>query len=156
MWREQAGRNVPFVGARDLATLKMTNREKDYPIIGELARRLEDPAEQLLYSRSARDIRALAERHPDLVARLAGERPLLGLAEAPREEIEAALDAERRRLIHANERRLARYVEAARAWRALWPAVAQETAGHPLREAHAVVVARAEGVLPFEIAEADA
>ncbi len=58
------------------------------------------------------------------------------------------------RLIHANEQRLRRYLAAAAAWAARWPAVEAEIAGLPLSRAHEVVAARAEGVLPFEPPEA--
>jgi hypothetical protein len=62
--------------------------------------------------------------------------------------LEAALDAERRAMMHANETRLQRYMAAA--WAACWPAVEAEIAGLPLSRAHGVVAARVEGVLPFE------
>ena len=48
--------DVPFVGAADLCELKKTNREKDYAVIGELARLIPDRRQQLLLSRSARDL----------------------------------------------------------------------------------------------------
>ena len=63
--------------------------------------------------------------------------------------LEVALDAERRRLIHANESRLRRYMEAAADWADVWPGIAREISGMPLSEAHAIVVSRAVGVLPF-------
>ena len=44
---------------------------------------------------------------------------------------------------------LARYREAAERWEAVWPAVQKETEGLPLLEAHRVLSARAEGVLPY-------
>jgi len=75
MWREQEGRELPFVSVLDLAQLKKTNRERDYAVIGELARLLSDPAEQLLISRSARDLIALEHAHPDLASTLAKKRP---------------------------------------------------------------------------------
>jgi hypothetical protein len=51
LWRRQEMCDPPFVDARNLIELKNTNREKDYAVIGELARLLTDPAEQLLTSR---------------------------------------------------------------------------------------------------------
>jgi len=51
--------------------------------------------------------------------------------------------------MHANEERLARYREAAWQWSAAWSGVAADVEGLPLGEAHRVVTARAEGVLPF-------
>ena len=156
LWREQAGRDLPFVGVGDLAELKKTNREKDYPVIGELARLLSDPTAQLLLSRSARDIQALAHQHPELISGSVEVRPLLALAGSNRGALEAALDAERRTLMHANERRLSAYMAAAQDWRARWPAVAKEIVGLATREAHAIVAARAEGVLPFTVQTEDA
>jgi hypothetical protein len=149
LWREQEGRPLPFVDARRLAELKKTNREKDYPIIGELARRLESPRDRLLLSRSARDLVRMAADHPSLIRELEAERPALATVASGVEELEVALDAERRRLIRANERRLAAYAVAAEAWAAGWPRVRDEVSRMPLAEAHARIVDRALGVLPF-------
>ena len=150
LWREQASSRIPVVDPRRLIELKKTNREKDYAVIGELARLLDDPRQQFLASRSARDLAALARVRPALAKELAGTRPVLAEIDAGIAALEAALDAERRALIHANERRLRRYLAAAEAWAARWPAVEAEIAGLPLGLAHAAVAAQAEGVLPFE------
>jgi len=149
LWRQQEGQPFPVVGVRDLCELKKTNREKDYAVIGELARRLDTPRDQLLFSRSARDLILLARRHPALVDELADRRPVLrSIAQGP-EALEAALDAERRRLIHANEARLQVYLDAAAAWRESWPEVEAGIAGLPLETAHRYIVRRAEALLPF-------
>ncbi len=155
LWREceVAGDAVPCVDLRRLAELKKTNREKDYVVIGELARRLKDPREQLLYSRSARDLVTLAQQHPALVAELAGRRPALAATADGPEAVEVALDAERRALIHANEQRLRAYAEAAFAWRAAWTEIERATAGMPLRHAHAAIVERAVRLLPYRVEE---
>ncbi len=149
LWREQAGRDIPCVDVRRLVEIKKTNREKDYAVIGELARLLEDPRERLLASRSAREIAALAISDPALVHRLEKERPVLAHAFETSDSLEAALDAERRALIHANERRIEGYLEAATAWQAAWPDVQREVEGLPLPKAHELIVARALGTLPF-------
>jgi len=78
MWREAEGREIPFAGGRELADMKKTNREKDYVVIGELARRMADLDDQILYSRSARDLMKLAEEHPQRFQRMAEKRPVLG------------------------------------------------------------------------------
>lgn len=148
---EDEPQTVPFTDAVTLAELKKTNREKDYAVIGELARRVESPANRLLLSRSARDLVALAQEHPDLVTELERRRPVLKHVYEGREGLEVALDAERRQLIHTNERRLKSYMEAAEAWAKVWPEVSAETSGMPLREAHCIVVARAEEQLPFHV-----
>lgn len=67
---------VPVVDLARLALLKQTDRERDYAVIGELARRME-PRDQMLFGRSARDLLELALRHPDLALELAEQRPAL-------------------------------------------------------------------------------
>ena len=151
LWVEQEGAEVPYVDARRLVALKKTNREKDYAVIGELARRLVDPQERLLASRSARDIEALCSAQPDLAHALVAERPLLALASKGMAALERALDEERRALMHANEARLSRYMRAAEAWEAEWPSVDRAISGLPLPEAHEIVVSRATNVLPFHL-----
>ncbi len=149
LWEEQRGQDIPVVDVRRLVELKKTNREKDYVVIGELARRLRNPKDQLLVSRSARDLLDLATQHPALVREMASRRPALEAAAAGRDALERALDEERRTLIHRNEARLRGYLEAAEAWAAAWPEVSRELTGLPLPEAHALLVERAEGTLPF-------
>ena len=150
LWRRQEACDLPFVDARTLIELKKTNREKDYAVIGELARLLTDPEEQLLTARSARDILDLASRHPALAASLAEQRPALAAVTAGIDVLEAALDAERRAMIHANERRLERYLRAATAWAAVWPKLSKEIEGLSLPDAHRMMIQRAAVVLPFE------
>jgi hypothetical protein len=77
LWREMENSQLPFVDIRRLSMLKMTNREKDYAIIGELARAMSDPTDRLLFSRSARDLIELYGRFPDLAASLVAGRPVL-------------------------------------------------------------------------------
>jgi len=150
LWQEKEGAAIPFVGLRALALMKMTQREKDYPIIGELARRLPGVADQLRFSRSPRDLIQLAHEHPAEAASESSTRPLLALALASdREHLAEALDAERRRLMEADATRLARYQQAATAWAAGWPPIAARTGGLPLEEAHAMLCASAEEHLPF-------
>ncbi len=40
---------------------------------------------------------------------------------------------------------------AAERWRERWPEIQKEVAGVPLRQAHSIVVQRAQGVLPFRV-----
>jgi hypothetical protein len=131
----------------------MTRREKDYPVIGELARLVTEPGDQLLLSRSASDLIALCRQHRDLANQLATSRPLLRQAMAPDpdpDQVWAELDAERRSLIRADATRMARYERSSSAWRVAWPHVHDRIAGLPLREAHAIVVREAEKCLPTE------
>jgi len=151
LWERNVGVVTPVVDPASLVLLKQTNREKDYAVIGELARQLASPRDQLLYSRSAQDLLALAAQHPQLTAELQLQRPLLAEISRGREHVEIALDAERRAQIHANERRLATYQEAASRWAARWPQLEQAVVGLPLREAHQQIRAAAEKLLPFQL-----
>jgi hypothetical protein len=153
IWKEQENRVPPFVDLVDLAELKKTNREKDFAVIGELARRITAVEDKVRYSRSAREILNFYMRDPSLVVRILAERGIGHEAIRNLESLETALDAERRRLIHVNEHRLARYAAAAQAWLEIWKDVEREIAGLPLPEAHLIVVNRAEGVLPFRLHE---
>ena len=117
---------------------------------------MKDPREQLLYSRSARDIIYLAGEYPDLVIEAAKQRSLLGNYSKGREKLEELLDVEKRALIHANENRLEIYMKAAERWTTLWPSFEKEISGKPLSEAHQQMIQRAEGVLPFSLKEEEA
>ncbi len=64
------------------------------------------PTDQLLYSRSARDLIRLAEAHPQIIKGLITRRPLLGNIDEGTEELARALDEERRELIRKNETHL--------------------------------------------------
>ena len=153
MWKdaEAAQQDVPFTDVVTLAELKKTNRERDYAVIGELARLIEDPLDRLRFSRSARDLIALAQEYPELLDRAAARRSSLNHVHEGREALEVALDAERRELIHANERRLQAYMDAAKDWAAAWPKISAEIAELPLQDAHTRLVAHAETVLPFQV-----
>ena len=150
IWAEQKGREPPYVDVVNLAELKKTNRERDYAVIGELARRMNNPAQQLLYSRSARDLMEMAQRYPDLVKELLEKRPVLKLIPEGLNRLEEALDKERRNLIHANEARLAEYMQAAVRWSTIWPEIEKRMRACSLPEAHELMVKSAEGVLPFK------
>jgi hypothetical protein len=151
LWQEQEGRDIPFVNVRDLAELKKTNREKDYVVIGELARNMQDIDDQILYSRSARDLIRIAAEQPEKVKKLAQKRPVLRVVSKGLDAVEAALDMERRNLIHANEKRLAKYMNAAEAWATDWQSIACEVEGLKLSEAHAILVSKAQDILPFKV-----
>lgn len=150
LWRSQEGASIPFVGLRDLALMKMTQREKDYSIIGELARSLDTPADQLRFSRSARDLVRCARDHPQEAGRIREVRPLLEAALMGDEEaVAVALDAERRSLMRMHEARLAHFQHAALPWAAGWSAVEVASSSLPLADAHAKLCSHAERLLPF-------
>lgn len=150
MWARAEATGIPVIDVEPLAAIKLTDREKDYAVIGELARLMRDVRQQLRWSRSARDLIALCKGHPELKDELARERPLLAKVDGPLEELEAALDRERRDLMHRNERRLAAYESAAATWRSRWTAVNERIRGdRDLRTAHRLLVREAELALPF-------
>jgi hypothetical protein len=149
IWETAQASGTEVVGLEALAALKLTNREKDYAVVGELARLMTDPRARFLYSRSSRDLIELASQHPAELAEGVRRRPLLARIGEGREALEEALDRERRALMRANEERLGRYQVAAEGWAAEWPAVRRQIEGLPLLEAHRVVTSAAEGTLPF-------
>lgn len=151
IWREQESRDPPFVDIRELIDLKKTNREKDYAVIGELARMLPDAAEQLLQSRSGLDLIAISNSHPDLLRDLAPRRPVLRAVAEGRDRLEEALDAEKRALMRVNERRLEAYLVAAEPWAAHWTEVQRRMVDVPLGRAHEIMTRDAQGRLPFTI-----
>jgi len=153
LWREQEGRDPPFTPARVLIELKKTAREKDWPIIGELARLLRDPREQLLCSRSASDLLELAAAQPGLVQEAQAVRPALRALAEGREALREALDRERRQAMDEDERRVRSYLRAAQSLEAAWPRIQERCAGLGLGAAHAVLVEWAERCLPTSPAD---
>lgn len=120
-------------------------------VIGELARRMSRPQDQLLYSRSARDLLILAKQYPDHIEELTAQRPLLQAVKQGQEALEQALDAERRQLIHANEQRLHKYMEAAQPWQTAWPGLLRQIRGLPFAKAHELMCEQAERLLPNSV-----
>ena len=155
LWDEQErGENgnfpVPTIDGRRLSELKKTDRERDYPFIGELARRM-PLQDQLLLSRSALDLLELVKSYPEEVAASVSKRPLLGLLLEPtctRRTIQLALSEEQIDMMEKNEVRLAAFGRAARKWQALWPKLQKEARGLPLLQAHQLLIQRAVDVLP--------
>jgi len=150
LWREQEGHDPAFTGPRILLQIKQTAREKDWPIVGELARLLPDAREQMLHSRSARDLLELAKAQPDLAARLASARPALASIPRGLDELRMALERERFVAMDADRLRVRTYLAATALLERHWPEAERQTVGLPLRAAHEVVVGYAERWLPIE------
>jgi hypothetical protein len=148
LWREQEGKDPPFTGPRILLEIKKTAREKDWPVIGELARLLDDPREQMLCSRSARDLIELDRVHPALAARLTETRPALAAVAKGLDELRLELERERFAAMDADTARVRAFLGSAAALAQVWPQVQARTAGQPLRTAHALVVESARRWLP--------
>jgi hypothetical protein len=68
--------------------------------------------------------------------------------------MEEALDRERRELIHAYEKRLQKYLMATQKWTTTWPDLEKTLIGLPLSQTHALIVKKAEGLLPYKPGEA--
>ena len=153
LWAEQANADIPVVDPRRLVLLKMTGRERDYAVIGELARLLAAPHDRLLASRSPVDLIEAATASPAIARELVPRRPLLSAAlVSDLGRLEVALDAERRSLMGADVRRVAAYLEAASRWARGWPALERTLSSLPLEEAHTMMVERASGILPESVA----
>jgi hypothetical protein len=148
LWRDQEGRDPPFTPARILLDIKKTAREKDWPFVGELARLLSDPREQMLCSRSAHDLLELAAAHPDLPPELERTRPALSALHEGLTPLREALDRERREAMDADDRRIRAYLAAAAELERAWPETQARTEGADLPEAHAILVECAERCLP--------
>ncbi len=149
MWLAAERSQNDVVDVVPLAAIKLTNREKDYAVVGDLARLMHDPADQLRFSRSARDLLELAKLHPQLLQAATAERPALLAIPQGRDALEEALDRERRVLMRTNEERLQHYQRAAERWAAVWTDVQREVSGLPLSAAHQRIAQRADGLLPF-------
>ncbi len=147
--REQEGRDPPFTGPAVLIGIKQTAREKDWPIVGELARLLPSERERILHGRSARDLLAAAARNPALVASLVAERPALAAVPKGLDELRIALERERFAAMDADARRIQVFIAAARTLQAEWPALERSMAGLPLRAAHDRLLASAARCLPM-------
>ena len=140
LWRDQEGRDPPFTGPRILLEIKKTAREKDWPFVGELARLLHDPRDQMVCSRSAHDLLDLDATHPGLAQEISRVRPALRALPGGLNELREALDRERRDAMDADDRRIRAYLAAATGLEHAWPEIQALTAGLPLGEAHSIVV----------------
>ncbi len=151
LWRGKEASTIPFLGAAELIETKMTNREKDYVVIGELARIAEKLEDKLKYSRSARELIELAGKYPEKIAELKKQRPLLQTISEGLEKLEIALDAERRKMIHANEKRLSLYMSASEAWARAWPGLVRSLKGESLLRTHTRICDLARELLPTSV-----
>jgi len=149
LWNHPNDLETPYTPLRELALMKQTNREKDHAVIGEIARKMTSVYDQLLFSKSARDICRICEKSPTIAQSLIQQRPLLqyGL-ENKIENLEEEIDRERRQQIKRNENRLALYLEASQQWRSKWNEIEQKIKGLDLLSSHQVLVDHAAGILP--------
>ena len=149
MWREIHRAAAPVTDILDLIQIKKTQREKDWPIIGSLSARLQDPKDVLLHSTSPTRLLAFAADHPELLEELARQRPLLlattsGSADAVRREIMT----ERMAAMDADRHRMRIYAHAMRDWQQAWKAFAPTVTAMPTLEANQFLEEQAHGILP--------
>ena len=119
-------------------------------MIGELARIMDKVENQLLYSRSARDLIHLAKEYPQTLSDLLSKRSILKGIPSGLRDLEKALDEERREMIHANEDRLRLYAEASEKWYKVWPELQKKISHLSLQEAHKILVKTADQILPHQ------
>ncbi len=151
LWVE-AETSVPYLlPIPDLIALKRTLRDRDYPIIGALAQRLDDPASQLLFSQSIDTLAHLVGTQVALARSLADQRPLLQTAIDHPERIRLQLNEERFEHQERDRRRMRAFAEAIQPWAQAWQALAPTISHLPLDQAHEIVVRAAEPLLPQSV-----
>lgn len=150
-WANASAMDLPVIGISELAEIKKTDREKDYPVIGELARLIEDDLEQLLYSRSATDIIKLFNSKNQAFKKAVKLRPVLSFASAGQEKLEEELDRERREMMRVNSRRIQNFMEAGRSWHDSWLDLERQLSNKSLLIAHQLMVESALNKLPFKV-----
>jgi hypothetical protein len=130
------------VGLEPLIQMKRTQRAKDYPVIGELARLL-PPAREIELTTDPDRILELAPLHGAGSSRPSARAARAG---APREQVVAALAAEIDAWQQADAARVARYEDAAQPYLASFRRA--DIGALPLAAAHHELVALAERLLP--------
>jgi len=146
LWiRSEDNKNI--IDIENLIELKKTQREKDYPIIGELARCLEDAEKSLLYSRSASDIIEIARRNPESHKKAAVVRKSIATISSI-DKLEEALDRERRDLMRKDKERMLKYAIASESYLQAWSSIEQLTDNLPLHKAHQIILDKATTLLP--------
>ena len=143
--------DCPFIEAVPLAIIKKTSRERDYPVVGELARRTDSLEEQLRHSRSSIDIITIASANPDLVESIGKERPLILEYSKGRDHLSRLIDEETRIFRKMDEDRLDVYEKASAEWYNKWTSVKSSLVGGDLISSHKTVVREAEKYLPFNV-----
>lgn len=133
---------IPVVGLEPLIRMKQTQRAKDYPIVGELARLL-PPDREIEWTTDPDRMVALAPAHGRASDRSVARAAAHGLS---REEIVVELARETDRLQQEDRRRMERYRAASETYlRSFQEGRFGEI---PLSEAHSKVCALAERLLP--------
>jgi hypothetical protein len=155
IWRGAQSQELPYLDKESLIKQKLTDRLKDYAVIGELVRTLDNPQTILRYSQSAADVLELLSKHPELKNRLPQLRPVLAGLDFLRTdaelEIRLAIERERYGLMQENLRRISFFSSAGTEWGKHWPALQQRLAGLDLVQAHAILIKEAARLLPKQV-----
>ncbi|MBK8096385.1 MAG: hypothetical protein IPK26_04715 [Planctomycetes bacterium] len=142
LFTRDPGHDLPVIGLPALIAIKRTQRAKDYPVIGALARLL-PPAQEIEATTDPDRVLDLAPGHG---AESVREAVRLARTGAPRSDIVVALAKENDRLQQADRRRLDRYRAAATPFLAEWQQ--QRIGDVPLPDAHEQAVRLATRLLP--------
>lgn len=149
LWAEAERYEAPVARVPDVIAMKRTQRDKDWPIIGSLADRLDDPQELLLNCIAPQRLTELVEQHQDLARRLAAQRPLLGLVGTVGDRpLREALMMERLDAMDADRERIRRYTQAMEPWTRAWPAWESRLASLSALEANLFLIEQAHVLLP--------
>lgn len=142
MFDSQEGGGLPVIDLPSLVSIKQTQRAKDYPVIGALARLL-PPERELEFTTDPDRVLELAEAHG---ANSRREVVRLAREGAPRDAIVVAMARDLDRLQQADRQRLDRYKAASAAY--LTAFVAEGIDAMPLWDAHHRSLALAGALLP--------
>lgn len=152
--RVEASDVEKIVSKSELVQLKLTNREKDYVVIGELVRTMTSDQDILRYSRDPEQILSILRSDPQAIDFLKGYRPTLAQVvgcDDQIERLEEELDRERRLLIRANSKRISAYMDASVAYQEEWKKIAPDIEQISLSEQHSLLVQLASRSLPHEV-----
>lgn len=133
---------MPVIDLRSLIAIKQTQRAKDYPVIGALARLLA-PADELMVTTDPDRVLELAPGHGKGMQR---EAVQLAFAGRPRDDVVVALARENDRLQQADRARVERYRRASEAYFAEW--TRRGIGELPLPQAHGAARELAMNLLP--------
>jgi hypothetical protein len=134
------------VPRRELILLKQTMRLKDYAFVGSLALEMPDPESQVRFSLDAEHLHEVLVENPGLAQKLPTLRPGFPSWPATVEALGEAMDQEVRRLRKRDEARMKAYQRAMIPWAERFRTL--DLRQLPLAEAHELLTAEAEGVLP--------
>lgn len=146
LFADATGERLAVIDLASLIEMKRTQRAKDYPVIGALARLL-PPSEELAVTTDPDRVVELAPLHGRGSSREAVQHVLAG---RPREEVVVALAREADRLQQADRMRMDRYRKASEAYLAEF--TRQRLGAVPLAKAHERVRALAAAMLPRNVA----